>query len=769
MRVLQVIHGYPPRYNAGSEVYTRTLSRALAARHEVHVFSRQEHAFLPDFTLRREVDGQVKLHVVNHPNSRDRYRHEGIDCRFDEILDEARPDVVHIGHLNHLSTAIVERAAARGLPMVCTLHDFWLMCPRGQFLRMHPGPAEPPWPTCDGQDDRLCAIHCYARYLSGDPSELEQDIAYWTDWVSRRMAHVRHIAGLIDLFIAPSQYLRQRFIDGFGLEPNRVTYLDYGFDLARLAGRHRQPEAAFVFGYIGTHTPGKGIHDLLAAFGKLRGHPRLRIWGRPRPDTAALRALASQLPGDANERIEWLPEYHNGEIRNDVLDRLDAIVVPSIWPENSPLVIHEALQTRVPVITADFGGMREQVEHEVNGLLFRFRDVEDLTVQMQRLSDDPPLATRLGARGYLYSASGDVPALDHHVGAIEDIYQTVIDRRPRLAPRSGPWRITFETNPDDCNLRCVMCERQAPAVRPRPSGAPRRMPLEVIERVLRDCQGSVKEVIPSTMGEPLLYPEFDGLLDLCRRFGVKLNLTTNGTFPGRGARDWGRLIVPVAVDVKVSWNGATAPTAEGVMVGLEFDRTLQSLRDFVAVRDEHAAAGGNRCRITLQMTFMASSYAELPAVVELAASLGIDRVKGHHLWVHDSGMAGQSMRRSPASIAAWNEVVTAAEVAAERHRLPSGNRVLLDNIFPLGAEATSDLAPDAPCPFLGREAWIGVDGRFSPCCAPDAERRSLGDFGRVGEQPLTALWEAPVYRDLLRAYLTHPLCRRCNMRRPVTA
>ncbi len=49
MKVLLVIHGYPMRYNAGSEVYTQGLAQALADRHEVHVFTRQQNKFLPDY------------------------------------------------------------------------------------------------------------------------------------------------------------------------------------------------------------------------------------------------------------------------------------------------------------------------------------------------------------------------------------------------------------------------------------------------------------------------------------------------------------------------------------------------------------------------------------------------------------------------------------------------------------------------------------------------------------------------------------------------
>jgi len=74
------------------------------------------------------------------------------------------------------------------------------------------------------------------------------------------------------------------------------------------------------------------------------------------------------------------------------------------------------------VITSDAGGMAEYVHHEVNGLVFRHRNPTDLSVQMQRLADDPDLARRLGARGYLYSETGDVPGMDEHVRVVEALY-----------------------------------------------------------------------------------------------------------------------------------------------------------------------------------------------------------------------------------------------------------------------------------------------------------------------------------------------------------
>ena len=340
--------------------------------------------------------------------------------------------------------------------------------------------------------------------------------------------------------------------------------------------------------------------------------------------------------------------------------------------------------------------------------------------------------------------------------------------------KPGPWRITFDTNPDDCNLHCIMCEDHSPYSTTQPDrrrdGRPRRrMDIGLVRRVLAQSRGTpLREIIPSTKGEPLLYRHFDEILELCAEYGVRLNLTTNGTFPGRGAEAWAQRIVPVASDVKVSWNGSTGSTQESVMLGSSWERVLENVRDFIRVRGAHAAGGGNRCSVTFQLTFMEVNYRELPGVVRLAAELGVDRVKGHHLWVYFTQMSGQSMRRSPEAIGRWNQVVDEAYAAAGEHRLSDGRRVLLDNIFRLDPGGGKDIAAGTECPFLGKEAWVASDGRFNPCCAPDALRRTPGDFGNVNRTSLYEIWEGAEYRCLRENYMERSLCRGCNMRRPVT-
>ena len=778
MKILKVIHGYPMRYNAGSEVYSQTLCQGLADRHEVHVFTREEDPFAPDYRLRQDRDpddARITLHLVNNPRLKDRYRAEGVDQRFAEVLAEVQPDVVHVGHLNHLSTSLIKEAANRGIPIVYTLHDYWVMCPRGQFMQTLPEDPNNLWAACDGQEDRKCAERCYARYFSGAPDEYEADVAYWQDWVKRRMAHMRQMAELVDVFVAPARYLLDRYRNEFGLPERKLIYLDYGFDRMRSTNRNRVQESEFTFGYIGTHIPAKGIHDLIRAFGRLKGKARIRIWGRPRgQETAALKDIAASLPAEIADKVEWMPEYRNQDIVRDVFDRVDAIVVPSVWVENSPLVIHEAQQARVPVITANKGGMAEYVHHGVNGLLFEHRSFDALAEQMQRFVDTPELAAKLGSRGYVFSQDGDVPDIDTHVHDIEALYQRVLRRRDRtrLTHAQVPWRITFDTNPDTCNLKCVMCEEHSPhsalqPLRKLDGRRHRRMTFEMLKRIVEEAAGKgLREIIPSTMGEPLLYEHFEDILALCAKHNVKLNLTTNGTFPKYGASDWAARIVPVTSDVKISWNGACKTTHESIMLGSKWEESLRNLREFITVRDAHAANGGNRCRVTLQLTFLESNVEELAGIVRLGIELGVDRIKGHHLWTHFPEIEALSMRRNADAIRRWNFAVEQAQKIALEQPLANGRAILLENIFSLDEESTQELTPDGLCPFLGQEAWVSAQGRFDPCCAPDAQRRALGEFGELLDTPLLDIWQGDAYRALVASYRNRSLCSSCNMRKP---
>ncbi len=765
MHILKIIHGYPSNYNAGSEVYSQSICDEISKHHKVSVFTREENPYSPDFEIRHQREND-KLHFyfVNNPQGKDGYRHKEIDKNFAQLIADINPDIAHIGHLNHLSTGLIDELNKQNIPIVFTLHDFWLMCPRGQFLTRSIG-KENNFQLCSKQEDHKCARDCYKVYFSGREKDEVQDEENWSSWTHQRMIETKAIINKVDLFIAPSKYLRSRFITEFDVAENKIIYLDYGFPTEYLTKKEKSKEKTnFTFGYIGTHIPAKGINQLIEAFNQLEEPATLKIFGRQDgQSTNALKFLASK----SKNKIEFAGEYINHNLADDVFSKVDCIVVPSIWAENSPLVIHEAQSCKIPVITADFGGMSEYVMHMVNGLLFEHRDTDSLLEQLKFAITNQELMKQLGEKGYLYSEDGSVPNIKTHCQELEKIYKQFI--KPK-----NLWRITIDTNPEDCNLKCIMCEEHSPysyfipTLYKETGVKRRRMKFETVEDIFAQAEKlGVKEIIPSTMGEPLLYKEFDKIFDLAQKHKIKINLTTNGTFPKKSVLDWAKLIVPNTTDVKISWNGATKETSEKIMLGIDFEKAVLNVKEFIKYRDQYFSETGYFCRVTLQLTFMQNNMHELGEIVKLAATLGVDRVKGHQLWGHFEEIKNLSMKLNKESVSNWNKYVKEAYIVQGEFRKSNGEKVLLENITPLNENGNSEIPLNYECPFLTKELWISATGNISPCCAPDNLRKSLGDFGNIENTTVAEVLKSSAYRELANNYKTKPLCKTCNMRKPI--
>lgn len=334
------------------------------------------------------------------------------------------------------------------------------------------------------------------------------------------------------------------------------------------------------------------------------------------------------------------------------------------------------------------------------------------------------------------------------------------------------YRITLDTNPEDCNLHCIMCEEHSEySSFIQRLGRKRRMPEEWLERIFSEAKNlGVQEIIPSTMGEPLLYRHIRKIFHLCREYGIRLNLTTNGTFPeirGMNLKKWADEIIPVCSDVKISWNGAHSRTAESVMKGLQYPKAVQNLKEFIANRDSHYITSGHRCRITLQTTFLKSNMNELEDMIRFAASVGADRVKGHHLWAHFSEIENLSFRQDNESVKQWNEIAERCLHLCEDLYKKEGKRVILENIIPLRQDGRYEVPDEYECPFLGRELWISAEGKISPCCAPDEKRDTLGYFGNIKMNSLNNVIHSAEYQNLQKNYKSENLCRMCTMRKPV--
>lgn len=375
MKILHVIHGYPPYYMAGSEVYTYNLTQELSKRNEIHVFTRIENPFMKAYAVLDETIGSVKVRRINKPRGdyslQDKYLDGQVDEVYREYLDTLSPDIVHIQHLSHLSTNIPRISRNEfDMPVVFTIHDFWMFCVRGQLLT-------PDYKICDGPSEDVC-VSCL-RYLHTNPKEYR-----------RYREHMKEVLESIDYFLAPSEFIRQFYVH-MGIHEEKVLYSPYGFNKHLIRYRKKTYSAgdSIRFGFVGRVIPAKGIHLLLRSFSMIKDRQgsTLAIHGNAGKDRMYLGDIAS-------DGVEFMGAFDNSDI-DHILDEIDVLVVPSIWYENAPLVIQEATLKGIPVITSDIGGMAELVKDGVNGFLFRVGDHNDLLEKMERVIEDPTILNRI--------------------------------------------------------------------------------------------------------------------------------------------------------------------------------------------------------------------------------------------------------------------------------------------------------------------------------------------------------------------------------------
>ena len=447
MRIVQIIHGFPPHNIAGSEVYTYNLSQELARKDEVFVFYRIADPEKEEYEMTSGEYNGIQICMINNTfklcdSFEKTYRNDIIAERFGQFLDEVKPDVTHFGHVTCLSTTLIAEAKRRKIPVVFTLHDFWLFCQLGQLLKQDlsrcNGPNNSECTRCmapqlaiQGSAKRVLefvkkkAPNFQTKALQGKflkeihrqyvkASFLFQAGAH--SEIQKRNTHIKEMCSLVDLFIAPSKFLLRKFIE-FGIPGRKILYYDYGFDTALFEDAIITESQKIRVGYIGTFIPSKGVHVLLEAINSIQNQDvELRIHGKFVPYHPGFEDYPDHLKAmGKRDNILWLGEYDNRSIAR-ILSEIDVLVVPSIWYENSPLTIHEAFMAGVPVITSNIGGMAELVEDGVDGFHFQVGDSKDLARKIQTLINDRCLIERLRKN------IKPVVAMEEHVLEVRELY-----------------------------------------------------------------------------------------------------------------------------------------------------------------------------------------------------------------------------------------------------------------------------------------------------------------------------------------------------------
>jgi glycosyltransferase involved in cell wall biosynthesis len=460
VKILLVSHNYPPAHVGGTEQYTAQLARGLRRRgYEVCVFTTEKDIRRKHLSLeQREHHGVPVFELVNnleYTDFRESWDHPQIAQLFRSFLERERPDLVHFQHLLYLSVGCAEVAKDMGLPVVFTLHDYWLQCARfGQ--RVHADKT-----ICHEITEQRCA-ECLGSFRFRN-SAMEQRAGRWIErahrvtgvdlskparWAGdllrgkeqgqaapslaldkvqqRVMELTPRLSACVDRFLSPSAFLRDQLVE-WGLPADKFDHLRTGTELERFApGKRTRRGGKLRLGFIGSLIPVKGAHLLLEAIGLLSSEQRSRMTAQVFGPSFHDAAYQADLEQQAKEvGVELGGSLDRDEVAA-TLRRLDLLVVPSVWFENQPLIILEALAAQTPLAVSDLGGMAELVKPGESGFRFPMGDVGALAKLLGDLSEDPsPLDA-------LYSKAIAIPSVGDQLDAIERVYR---DLGQTLEPR----------------------------------------------------------------------------------------------------------------------------------------------------------------------------------------------------------------------------------------------------------------------------------------------------------------------------------------------
>lgn len=401
MKILQVNKFHYPR--GGADKYFLNLSQALRDKgHEVAVFSmhhplNQASQWSKYFVSRlsfNEADLKDKLKMPGRIIYSQAARRQ-----FKKLIKDFKPDIVHYHNIYHqLSPSILSVAKEQGIKSVIHLHDYKLICPNYQLFTK-------------GQVCQACRpkkyYHCLTKKCFKN-SYLKSALASTEMYLHHSIFNLYQKN--LDYLISPSQFLKDKFID-FGWPAEKIKVITNPFDPS-LKKLDNLPEENYLL-YFGRLSQEKGIATLLQAASQTNS--QLKILGEG-PLEADLKSQAAKL----KVSVDWLG-FKQGRELELIINQARAVVIPSIWWENMPLNLLEALSLGKIVIAAKTGGIPEIINDQKNGLLFKAGDVQDLVAKIKSLDSLDLIAIKEEAKN---SVANFNPA--NNLQAVISLYQELL-------------------------------------------------------------------------------------------------------------------------------------------------------------------------------------------------------------------------------------------------------------------------------------------------------------------------------------------------------
>lgn len=410
MKILMVNrYGYP-KY--GTETCFLNLCRLLRERgHKVITFTTKDERnvdkeYADYYVNKIDIDNLNSMPLLNKISFAPKtiYSLEA-KRKIERLIRDTKPDIVHIHSIKRLiSPSILHSIKNFGLPVVYTLHNFHLICPnsimfsKGKICEDCKGNRyyDTFLKRCVRNSPSLSLLACVEQYIHNMLRTFENNV---------------------DMFIAPSNFLRQKMIE-FGFKPEKIIHIPYF-----IFTDDYQPKNGFsnYIVYCGRLVAEKGVLTLIKAVRNLPSG-RLVILG----EGEYRKELESLVNKERIDNVEFKGYMPQDAIKKVVKNAM-FVVTPSLWHENSPMVIYESFAMAKPVIGADIGGIPEIIDDGVNGLLFRPADVGDLVKKIKYLLDNKDRFREMGEnarRKALENYNQNI-----HYEKILKVYQNLITKR----------------------------------------------------------------------------------------------------------------------------------------------------------------------------------------------------------------------------------------------------------------------------------------------------------------------------------------------------
>ncbi len=420
MRIALFVHCFFPDHFYGTETYTLELARNLRFMgHDAIVVS----AVFPGEPRNEKIVtyyeyDNIPVYCIDKnylPDTRikDTYYRPHMFNVLKDILLATKPDIIHVTHLINHTAVLLDAAADLDLPIVASCTDFFGFCYNNK-LEAADGSL------CKGPNaSRTNCLACLLKAVAEMPGAnlMSRLVGKYPFSFAAALAlnSIRRIPGfrrgriagkVLDIVqrpdllqscyskygavIAATKFLHARYIENGLSVP--VHEIRFGVDIPRQAKRQKEKDQPILFGFIGQIAPHKGTDILVDAFCRLqKGKAKLLIYGS-----------VDQFPqyvGKMKKKASGFDVAFQGtfpkEKMSGVLADLDFLCIPSVWFENSPLVLLYALASHTPVIISDVEGMTEFVEDGKNGFVFGRGDTEALESILRTIITDPEMARSL--------------------------------------------------------------------------------------------------------------------------------------------------------------------------------------------------------------------------------------------------------------------------------------------------------------------------------------------------------------------------------------